>query len=128
MEINTELKPIGINSFSVADILPKVLSASVSQVDLVFASNSELRAIAEVYACDENQQKFIDDFVVSNQRSSEFSIYTSLLSTYIENGKTIKKHPELIYSRGHHIEQFAKLSNTHKSIIQPSTYPVTMSL
>ena len=45
--------------------------------------------------CD-SQGKFIEDFVVSNQRSSEFSIYTSLLSTYIENGKTIKKHPELI--------------------------------
>ena len=77
--------------------------------------------------CD-SKGKFIEDFVVSDLRSSEFSIYTSLLSTYIENGKTIKKHPELIYSREHHIEQFAKLDNSHKSIIQPHTYPVTMSL
>ena len=77
--------------------------------------------------CD-SKGKFIEDFVVSDLRSSEFSIYTSLLSTYIENGKTIKKHPELIYSREHHIEQFAQLDNSHKSIIQPHTYPVTMSL
>ncbi len=34
-----------------------------SRVDLVFGSNSQLRAIAEVYASDESQQKFVDDFV-----------------------------------------------------------------
>src|SRR5579883_2047807 len=32
-------------------------------VDLVFGSNSQLRAIAEVYACDDSQQKFVRDFV-----------------------------------------------------------------
>ena len=63
LDINTELKPNGINSFSVEDVLPKLYSATVSKVDLVFASNSELRAIAEVYACDENQHKFANDFV-----------------------------------------------------------------
>lgn len=34
-------------------------------VDLVFGSNSQLRAIAEVYACADSQQKFIDDFVLA---------------------------------------------------------------
>jgi catalase-peroxidase len=34
-----------------------------SAVDLVFGSNSQLRAIAEVYACDDAQQKFVRDFV-----------------------------------------------------------------
>lgn len=34
-----------------------------SNVDLVFGSNSELRAIAEVYACDDAKEKFINDFV-----------------------------------------------------------------
>ena len=34
-------------------------------VDLVFGSNSQLRAIAEVYACDESQQKFVRDFVAA---------------------------------------------------------------
>ena len=36
-----------------------------TRVDLVFGSNSELRALAEVYACDENQQKFVQDFVTA---------------------------------------------------------------
>ena len=32
-------------------------------VDLVFGSNSQLRAIAEVYACDDSQEAFVRDFV-----------------------------------------------------------------
>jgi catalase-peroxidase len=36
-----------------------------SRVDLVFGSNSELRAIAEVYACDDSQQAFVRDFVAA---------------------------------------------------------------
>ncbi|MCJ8289528.1 MAG: catalase/peroxidase HPI [Crocinitomicaceae bacterium] len=34
-----------------------------SRVDLIFGSNSELRAVAEVYGCADSQQKFIKDFV-----------------------------------------------------------------
>ncbi len=36
-----------------------------TRVDLVFGSNSELRALAEVYACDDSQQRFVRDFVVA---------------------------------------------------------------
>ncbi|MCZ6482001.1 MAG: catalase-peroxidase, partial [Alphaproteobacteria bacterium] len=36
-----------------------------SRVDLVFGSNSELRAIAEVYGSDDAEQKFVDDFVAA---------------------------------------------------------------
>ena len=36
-----------------------------TRVDLLFGSNSELRAIAEVYACDDNKRKFVDDFVAA---------------------------------------------------------------
>ena len=36
-----------------------------SNVDLVFGSNSQLRAIAEVYACSDSQQKFVQDFVAA---------------------------------------------------------------
>ena len=63
LEINTELKPSGINCFSVENLSTKVSTATLTQVDLIFASNSELRAIAEVYACDDNQNKFSHDFV-----------------------------------------------------------------
>jgi catalase-peroxidase len=34
-------------------------------VDLVFGSNSQLRAVAEAYACDDSQQAFVDDFVTA---------------------------------------------------------------
>ena len=36
-----------------------------TRVDLVFGSNSELRAIAEVYACDDAKEKFVKDFVTA---------------------------------------------------------------
>jgi catalase-peroxidase len=36
-----------------------------TRVDLVFGSNSELRALAEVYACDDNKRKFVEDFVAA---------------------------------------------------------------
>jgi catalase-peroxidase len=36
-----------------------------TRVDLIFGSNSELRAIAEVYACADGQQKFVKDFVAA---------------------------------------------------------------
>ena len=38
---------------------------SASRVDLVFGSNSELRALAEVYACDDAKEKFVRDFVAA---------------------------------------------------------------
>ncbi|MCR8558978.1 catalase/peroxidase HPI [Mucilaginibacter sp. BJC16-A38] len=36
-----------------------------TRVDLIFGSNSELRAIAEVYACEDSQEKFVNDFVAA---------------------------------------------------------------
>jgi len=36
-----------------------------TRADLVFGSNSELRALAEVYACDDNRGKFVEDFVAA---------------------------------------------------------------
>ncbi|MGO9609162.1 MAG: catalase/peroxidase HPI [Verrucomicrobiia bacterium] len=41
------------------------LKWTASRVDLVFGSNSELRAIAEVYACEDAQRKFVRDFVAA---------------------------------------------------------------
>ena len=38
---------------------------TASRVDLVFGSNSQLRALAEVYAADDAKQKFVDDFVAA---------------------------------------------------------------
>ncbi|WP_286670254.1 catalase/peroxidase HPI [Shewanella aegiceratis] len=38
---------------------------TATSVDLIFGSNSELRAVAEVYAFDTSKQKFVDDFVAA---------------------------------------------------------------
>ena len=36
-----------------------------TRIDLVFGSNSQLRAIAEVYGCEDSQKKFVSDFVAA---------------------------------------------------------------
>jgi catalase-peroxidase len=36
-----------------------------TRVDLIFGSNSQLRALAEVYACEDAQDKFVADFVAA---------------------------------------------------------------
>ena len=41
------------------------LKWSCSRVDLIFGSNSQLRALAEVYACDDSQEKFLHDFIAA---------------------------------------------------------------
>lgn len=38
---------------------------TATAVDLVFGSNSQLRALSEVYACEDAQQKFVTDFVAA---------------------------------------------------------------
>ena len=41
------------------------LKWTATSVDLVFGSNSELRALAEVHACNDAQEKFVQDFVAA---------------------------------------------------------------
>jgi catalase-peroxidase len=36
-----------------------------TRVDLIFGSNSQLRAIAEVYGCEDSGRRFVDDFVAA---------------------------------------------------------------
>ena len=38
---------------------------TATRADLIFGSNSELRAIAEVYACEDSKEKFVKDFVAA---------------------------------------------------------------
>ncbi len=38
---------------------------TATRVDLIFGSNSQLRALAEVYACDDSKEKFVNDFVAA---------------------------------------------------------------
>ena len=41
------------------------LKWTATRVDLIFGSNSELRALAEVYACEDSQEKFLHDFIMA---------------------------------------------------------------
>ena len=52
-------------SFEGRDLATGELKWTGSRVDLVFGSNSQLRALAEVYASDDAQQKFVADFVAA---------------------------------------------------------------
>ena len=56
-------KPTGRNSYDICDRKTGQAKWTASRVDLVFGSNAILRAYAEVYAQDDNQEKFIKDFV-----------------------------------------------------------------
>jgi len=58
-------QPVGDNLYEVVDRKTKAVKWTATRVDLVFGSNSILRAYAEVYAQDDNQKKFVDDFVAA---------------------------------------------------------------
>ena len=57
--------PAGENLYEVRDRDTDTLKWTATRVDLVFGSNSILRAYAEVYAQDDNQEKFVRDFVAA---------------------------------------------------------------
>jgi catalase-peroxidase len=58
-------KPAGNNLYEVRDRKTDAVKWKATRVDLVFGSNSILRAYAEVYAQDDNQKKFVQDFVAA---------------------------------------------------------------
>ncbi|MDF1717412.1 MAG: catalase/peroxidase HPI [Antarcticimicrobium sp.] len=57
--------PTGSNSYDIVDRTSGETKWTASRVDLVFGSNSVLRAYAEVYAQDDNKEKFAKDFVAA---------------------------------------------------------------
>ncbi|MGD9843204.1 MAG: catalase/peroxidase HPI [Steroidobacteraceae bacterium] len=57
--------PSGNNLYEIRDRKTGVVKWTATRVDLVFGSNSILRAYAEVYAQDDNKEKFVQDFVAA---------------------------------------------------------------
>jgi catalase-peroxidase len=53
------------NAFQGVDRKTGAVKFTGTRVDLIFGSNSELRALAEVYACDDAKAKFVHDFVAA---------------------------------------------------------------
>jgi catalase-peroxidase len=58
-------KPAGGDLYEIRDSKTNALKWTATRVDLVFGSNSILRAYAEVYAQDDNKEKFVRDFVAA---------------------------------------------------------------
>ena len=53
------------NVYEGRDRVTGELKWTATAVDLVLGSNSQLRALAEVYACDDAKEKFVRDFVTA---------------------------------------------------------------
>jgi catalase-peroxidase len=58
-------KPTGRNSYDIVERKSGKTKWTATRVDLVFGSNSILRSYAEVYAQDDNKEKFIQDFIAA---------------------------------------------------------------
>lgn len=58
-------KPTGRNKYDIVDRKSGATKWTATRSDLVFGSNSILRSYAEVYAQDDNQEKFVKDFVAA---------------------------------------------------------------
>ena len=65
LDMAVEWKPTGENTYEATDRLSGEKVRTATKVDLVFGSNSQLRAIAEVYASDDSKDKFISDFITA---------------------------------------------------------------
>jgi catalase-peroxidase len=67
LDMGTEWKPVSPEAdlFEGRDRQSGKVKWTGTRVDLVFGSNSHLRALAEVYACQDSQKKFLQDFVAA---------------------------------------------------------------
>jgi len=65
LDMRTEWNATDENSYEGRDRKTKEVKWNATRVDLIFGSHSQLRALAEVYACADSQEKFVKDFVAA---------------------------------------------------------------
>ena len=65
LDMSVKWSETGINRYEATDRSSGKVIRSASRCDLVFGSNSQLRAIVEVYAQNDNSDKFVSDFISS---------------------------------------------------------------
>jgi catalase-peroxidase len=65
VDMSTAWKPVGDNAYQGSDRKTGAARWTATRVDLAFGSNSQLRAIAEAYAQNDNAGKFVRDFVAA---------------------------------------------------------------
>ena len=65
LDMGIEWKPINSNTYQGVSRSTSEKVNTATRVDLAFGSNSQLRAISEVYACSDSHEKFINDFIAA---------------------------------------------------------------
>ena len=65
LDMNVSWRPKGNNAYEGVDKTSGEVVRTASRVDLVFGSNSQLRSLAEVYASDDANDKFVNDFIAA---------------------------------------------------------------
>jgi catalase-peroxidase len=65
LDMSTEWQAAGDNLYEGRDRKTKAVKWTGTRVDLIFGSHSQLRAFAEVYACADAKEKFVQDFVAA---------------------------------------------------------------
>ena len=80
LEMKYIWKPTGKNSYDLVDRKTNKVKYTASRADLVLGSNSILRSYAEVYAQDDNKDKFIEDFV---------KIWTKIMNADMQDQKKL---------------------------------------
>jgi catalase-peroxidase len=65
LDMGTEWHPAGDSAYEGRDRKTNAVKWTASRVDLIFGSHSQLRAFAEVYACKDSKEKFVNDFVAA---------------------------------------------------------------
>ena len=65
VDMSTAWKPVGDNAYEGRDRTTGAVKWTATRVDLAFGSNSQLRALAEVYAQNDGQAKFVRDFAAA---------------------------------------------------------------
>jgi len=65
LDMGIEWKPINSNTYQGVSRSTSEKVSTATRVDLAFGSNSQLRAISEVYACSDSHDKFINDFIAA---------------------------------------------------------------
>ena len=65
IDMRNTWKPVGNGLYEIRDRKTESVKWTATRIDLVFGSNSILRAYAEVYAQDDNKEKFVNDFIAA---------------------------------------------------------------
>lgn len=79
-------KPTGRNSYDIVERITGKTKWTATRVDLVFGSNSILRAYAEVYAQDDNKEKFVNDFVAAWTKVMNADMFEQLSNSGAKQG------------------------------------------